>query len=207
MKHFPTSELEKMLQREGVKYIAGVDEAGRGPVAGPVTAAAVVFPVQQIENLSGEPIKNVRDSKQIPEAERESIAAAIKERALAFSVAHVPNEKIDSINILNATRLAVLRAIEALKIKPQVILIDGKFLNLNNFTCISIVKGDVNIFSIAAASILAKTSRDALMRGYAQEFPNYFFEKNKGYLTTEHLLAIRAHGFSPIHRKSFSITL
>lgn len=207
MKRFPTIDLEKMLRREGIKYVAGVDEAGRGPVAGPVTAAAVVFPVQQIEFLQGEAIKNVRDSKQIPETKRESIAAAIKERALDFSVSHVPNEKIDSINILNATRLAVAKTIETLKIKPQVILIDGKFLNLKNFTCISIVKGDVNIFSIAAASILAKTSRDALMRGYAQEFPNYSFEKNKGYLTTEHLQAIREHGFSPIHRKSFSIIL
>jgi ribonuclease HII len=88
-----------------------------------------------------------------------------------------------------------------------VVLIDGKFLNLKNFTCISIVKGDMNVFSIAAASILAKTSRDALMHGYAQEFPNYFFERNKGYLTPQHLEAIRSHGFSPLHRKSFSITL
>jgi len=207
MKQLPTSELEKMLRREGVKYIAGVDEAGRGPVAGPVSAAAVVFPVQQIELLSENVIKNVRDSKQIPETEREFIATAIKERALDFSVVQIPNETIDSINILNATRLAVSKAIEALKIKPEVILIDGKFLNLKNFTCISIVKGDVNVFSIAAASIIAKTSRDALMREYAQEFPDYFFEKNKGYLTTEHLQAIRDHGFSPIHRRSFSMTL
>ena len=207
MKQLPTIELEKMLHQRGVEYVVGVDEAGRGPVAGPVTVAAVVFPVQQIEYLAGEAIKNVRDSKQIPEAERDSLAAAVKESALAFSIAHVPNEKIDSINILNATRLAVSRAIDTLKIKPQVILIDGKFLNLKNFTCISIVKGDVNVFSIAAASILAKTSRDALMREYAREFPNYFFEKNKGYLTTDHLQAIREHGFSPIHRRSFSITL
>jgi ribonuclease HII len=207
MKQLPTNELEKMLLQEGVKYIAGVDEAGRGPVAGPVTVAAVVFPFQRIGYLAGEAIKNVRDSKQIPEAERESLAATVKESALAFSIAHVPNEKIDSINILNATRLAVSRAIDTLKIKPQVILIDGKFLNLKNFTCISIVKGDVNVFSIAAASILAKTSRDALMREYAREFPHYFFEKNKGYLTTDHLQAIRDHGFSPIHRRSFSITL
>lgn len=196
-----------MFRREGIRYIAGVDEAGRGPVAGPVTAAAVIFPIRQAKCLSGEPIESVRDSKQIPEGEREHIAAAIKERAIDFSVAHVPNETIDSINILNATRLAVSKAIESLKIKPQVVLIDGKFLNLKNFTCISIVKGDMNVFSIAAASILAKTSRDALMHGYAQEFPNYFFEKNKGYLTAQHLEAIRSYGFSPLHRKSFSIKL
>ncbi len=207
MRHLPTLELERMFRREGVRYIAGVDEAGRGPVAGPVTAAAVIFPIRQAKCLSGEPIENVRDSKQIPEREREYLAAAIKERAVDFAVAHVPNETIDSINILNATRLAVSRAIELLKIRPQVVLIDGKFLNLKNFTCISIVKGDMNVFSIAAASILAKTSRDALMHGYAQEYPNYFFERNKGYLTPQHLEAIRNYGFSPLHRKSFSITL
>ncbi|MCL4511337.1 MAG: ribonuclease HII [Bacteroidetes bacterium] len=200
MKCLPTFEFEEMLRRGGVEYIAGVDEAGRGPVAGPVTAAAVILPI-------GKFIENVRDSKQLTGNQRESVAAAIKENAIDFSVAHIPNETIDSINILNATRLAVLKAIESLKIKPQVILIDGKFLNLKNMTCISIVKGDSTIFSIAAASILAKTSRDALMLRYAEDFPLYSFEKNKGYLTMEHLQAIRAHGYSLIHRKSFSISL
>ncbi len=200
MKCLPTFEFEEMLRRGGVEYIAGVDEAGRGPVAGPVTAAAVILPI-------GKFIENVRDSKQLTGNQRESVAAAIKKNAIDFSVAHIPNETIDSVNILNATRLAVLKAIESLKIKPQVILIDGKFLNLKGKTCVSIVKGDCNIFSIAAASILAKTSRDALMLGFAEEFPNYSFEKNKGYLTADHLQAIRNHGFSPIHRKSFSITL
>ena len=207
MKLLPTLDLEKIFRREGVEYIAGVDEAGRGPVAGPVSAAAVIFPVNEAEHLLGSLIGRVRDSKQIREEERESIAAAIKEKALAFSVSHVPNETIDSINILNATRLAVRGAINSLKIKPQVVLIDGKFLNLRNFTCVSIVKGDANIFSIAAASIIAKTSRDALMHEYGREFPNYFFEKNKGYLTSEHLSAIRDYGFTRLHRKSFAISL
>jgi len=202
----PTSDFEKMLHRNGVKYIAGVDEAGRGPVAGPVTAAAVIFRFNPVEDLACEAIGNVRDSKQIPERERDTIASAIKEEALDFAVAHIPNETIDSINILNATRLAVSRAIESLKVKPQVVLIDGKFLNLKDFTCVSIVKGDLSVLTISAASILAKTSRDALMRGYAQEFPNYSFERNKGYLTMQHLRAIRDHGYSPIHRRSFSIT-
>ena len=205
--HLPTIELEEMFRQEGVKYVAGVDEAGRGPVAGPVTVAAVIFPIQKTGYSSGPLVENVRDSKLVPERQRDPIAAAIREKALDFSVVHIPNEMIDSINILNATRLAVSQAVESLRIKPQVVLIDGKFLNLKNFTCISIVKGDSNIFSIAAASILAKTSRDALMRDYAREFPNYFFEKNKGYLTAEHLQAIRDNGFSPLHRKSFSIVL
>lgn len=200
MRSSPTFEFEEMLRHGGVEYIAGVDEAGRGPVAGPVTAAAVILPI-------GKFIENVRDSKQLTGNQRESVAAAIKENAVDFSVAHIPNETIDSVNILNATRLAVMKVIESLKIQPQVILIDGKFLNLKDRTCISIVKGDSTIFSIAAASILAKTSRDALMLGFAEEFPNYSFEKNKGYLTADHLQAIRNHGFSPIHRKSFSITL
>ena len=196
----PTCEFEKMLNRAGIEYIAGVDEAGRGPVAGPVTAAAVIMPV-------GDLIQNVRDSKLLSERQRESVAEVVKERALDFQVAHVPNETIDSVNILNATRLAVRTAIEKLRIKPQVILIDGKFLNLKDRTCISIVKGDSTVYSIAAASILAKTARDALMHSYAEEFPHYFFEKNKGYLTAEHLEAIRKHGLTPIHRKSFSITI
>ena len=195
----PTSEFEKMLRDAGIEYIAGVDEAGRGPVAGPVTAAAVLMP-------AGDLIKNVRDSKLLSERQRESVVEFVKEKALDFSVAHVPNETIDSVNILNATRLAVRKAIESLRIKPQVILIDGKFLNLKDWTCISIVKGDSNVYSIAAASILAKTARDAIMHSYAEEFPSYSFEKNKGYLTSEHLQAIRKHGFTPIHRMSFSIT-
>ncbi len=196
----PTCEFEKMLRGAGIEYIAGVDEAGRGPVAGPVTAAAVVMPV-------GDLIRNVRDSKLLSERQRESVAEVVKEKALDFAVAHVPNETIDSVNILNATRLAVRTAIEHLRIKPQVILIDGKFLNLKDRTCVSIVKGDSAIYSIAAASILAKTARDALMHSYAEEFPHYSFEKNKGYLTAEHLQAIREHGFTPIHRMSFSITI
>lgn len=189
-----------MLSAEGIEYVAGVDEAGRGPVAGPVTAAAVILPVDVL-------IENVRDSKMLSERQRESVAEVIREKAIDFSVSHVANDTIDSVNILNATRLAVRMAIESLKTKPHVILIDGKFLNLKNRTCISIVKGDSTVFSIAAASILAKTARDALMHSYSREFPQYSFDKNKGYLTAEHLEAIRRHGFTPIHRKSFSVSL
>ncbi len=196
----PTSELERMLNSGGIKYVAGVDEAGRGPVAGPVTAAAVILPAAVI-------IEGVRDSKLLSERRRELVAEAVKAKALDFSVAHVANDTIDSVNILNATRLAVRMAVESLKIKPGAVLIDGKFLNLKDRTCISIVKGDLTVLSIAAASILAKTARDRLMYSYAEEFPQYSFGRNKGYLTAEHLTAIRNHGFSPIHRKSFSITL
>lgn len=200
MGQIPTSELEKMLATAGIEYVAGVDEAGRGPVAGPVTAAAVILPVAAV-------IEGVRDSKLLSERRRESVAEDIRAAAVDFSVAHVANDTIDSVNILNATRLAVRMAVESLKIKPGAVLIDGKFLNLKDRTCISIVKGDSTVFSIAAASILAKTARDRLMHSYAEEFPQYSFERNKGYLTAEHLRAIRRHGFSPIHRKSFSVTL
>jgi len=200
MKIFPTCELEDLLHHEGIQFIAGVDEAGRGPVAGPVTVSAVILSTQNL-------IKDVQDSKQLSEKQREPIASVIKENALDFSVVHIPHNTIDAVNILNATRLAVSKAIESLKIKPQMILIDGKFLNIKNRACISVVKGDSKIYSIAAASILAKTSRDSLMHQYAEKFPGYYFEKNKGYLTSDHLQAIREHGFSPIHRKSFSISL
>ncbi len=200
MTDFPTLEFEKMLNAAGIEHVAGVDEAGRGPVAGPVTAAAVILPVSVF-------IEGVRDSKLLSERRRESAATAIKNAALDFSIAHVESGTIDSVNILNATRLAVRNAVESLKIKPGAILIDGKFLNLKNRTSISIVKGDSMIFSVAAASILAKTARDHLMYSYAEEFPHYSFGKNKGYLTAEHLTAIRKYGFSPIHRKSFSISV
>lgn len=152
-------------------------------------------------------IEGVQDSKQLSENRRAPVASVIKAKALDFSIAHVSHETIDNVNILNATRLAVHRVIESLKIRPQVILIDGKFLNLKGRTCISVVKGDLKIYSIAAASILAKTSRDELMHSYAREFPKYSFERNKGYLTAEHLQAIREYGLSPIHRRSFSIAL
>lgn len=216
MRKSPTLELEIMLLREGIELIAGVDEAGRGPVAGPVTAAAVLLPIRSLivesisasrETLSVPSLPLVRDSKTLSENQRELAAEAVKKEALDFAVAHVPNETIDRINILNATRLAVMKAVESLKIKPSVVLIDGKFLNLKDRTCISIVKGDSTVFSIAAASILAKTSRDALMRQYATEFPPYAFQRNKGYLTEEHLEAVRNHGLSSIHRRSFTISI
>jgi len=225
MNNLPTLELEARLLREGIEYIAGVDEAGRGPVAGPVTAAAVVLPIAELvermrsicsafppPSRSGSTntdyaIHSVRDSKKLSASQRESIAAAIKEIALDFSTAHVPHDIIDSINILNATRLAVIQAIGKLKLQPKVILIDGKFLNIKERNCISIVKGDSLVYSIAAASIIAKTTRDAVMLDLAGEFPHYKFDRNKGYLTQEHLQAIREHGYSRVHRKSFSIIL
>ncbi len=207
MKPLPTAEMEGMFRLKGLEYVAGVDEAGRGPVAGPVTVAAVIFRFPVSGNIPETLLRGVRDSKQIAEKDRVPLAESIRQHAIDFSIVHVPNGTIDSLNILNATRLAVSKAVESLRIKPQVVLIDGKFLNLKNCTCISIVKGDEKIFSIAAASILAKVSRDSLMLCYAQEFPHYSFEKNKGYLTPQHLQAIRDHGYSPLHRRSFTITL
>jgi|YelNatPaOPRAMG01_1025707.scaffolds.fasta_scaffold01508_16 ribonuclease HII len=191
---------ERMIREEGINVIAGVDEAGRGPVAGPVTAAAVILPV---DNL----IIGVADSKKMSEKVREKLAFKIRDTALDYSIVHVDNETIDHINILNATRLAVRRAVERLKIKPEIILIDGKFLNVPGYNCVSVVKGDEYIYSISAASILAKTTRDDLMRKYSITYPKYRFDKNKGYLTAEHLSAISLYGLSPIHRRSFRYSI
>ncbi|MGC8594566.1 MAG: ribonuclease HII [Candidatus Kryptoniota bacterium] len=191
---------ERMIHEGGIKLIAAVDEAGRGPVAGPVTAAAVILPFDSF-------ISGVTDSKKISGKMREELVAKIYQVALDYSIAHVDNETIDRINILNATRLAVRRAVEALKIRPQIILIDGKFLNVQGYSCISVVKGDQHVYSISAASIIAKTARDNLMKEYSIDYPKYRFDKNKGYLTTEHLLAISLYGLSPIHRRSFRYSI
>lgn len=191
---------ERMIHEEGIELIAGVDEAGRGPVAGPVTAAAVVLPTDTF-------IRGVTDSKKIPQKVRQELAAKICSIAVDYSIAHVDNETIDRVNILNATRIAVRRAVEALKVRPQIIFIDGKFLNVPGYSCVSVVKGDELIFSISAASILAKTTRDKLMTEYSVDFPKYGFERNKGYLTAEHILAISQYGLSPIHRRSFRYSI
>lgn len=178
---------------------AGIDEAGRGCLAGPVVAAAVILPAD-----FRHPYLN--DSKKLTEHQREEAAVAIKAEALAWAVVEVDNHVIDKINILKATYLAMNGAVEKLKIQPTLLLIDGnRFIPGHNIPFLCIVKGDATYASIAAASILAKTHRDALMKEYAVSYPRYGWEKNKGYPTTEHRQAIISFGASPLHRMSFTL--
>ncbi|HLV37993.1 ribonuclease HII [Xanthomarina sp.] len=177
----------------------GTDEAGRGCLSGPVTAAAVILP----EGFESEILN---DSKQLSEKKRDFLRPYIEEHALAFSVAHVFPEKIDRINILNASILAMHEAIENLNITPEFIIVDGnKFHPFKNTPSKTIVKGDSKYLSIAAASILAKTYRDEYMKNIDREFPMYNWKQNKGYPTKEHRLAISKHGITDYHRKSFRL--
>ena len=174
---------------------AGCDEAGRGPLAGPVTAAAVILP-PDFDN----------DSKQLTERRRETLRTVIEHQALAWAVAMVWPEEIDRINILNASILAMHRALDALEVKPEHILVDGnRFKPWHDVPYTTIVKGDATMMSIAAASILAKTHRDEYMLRIAQDFPQYGWDRNKGYPTKDHYAAIEQYGITPYHRKSFTL--
>lgn len=178
--------------------IAGVDEAGRGPWAGPVTAGAVILDPAQ-------PIQGLTDSKKLTEARRDALATIIRERAAAWSVAHATPEEIDRLNIRQATFLAMERAVAGLGLVPGHILVDGNALPAN-FPCSAeaIVKGDLTEPAISAASILAKTVRDALMKELDAAFPAYGFARHKGYGTAAHAAALGAHGPCPHHRQSFA---
>lgn len=179
--------------------VAGTDEAGRGCLAGPVTAAAVILP-KKFKN------KLLNDSKQIKEVDRNSLKEIIINEALSYGIAHVYMEEIDKINILNASILAMHRAIEQLNCEPEHIIVDGnKFKPFRNISHDCIIKGDGKFLSIAAASILAKTARDEFMKKIHQEFPMYNWQKNKGYPTREHRQAIMEFGSTPYHRKSFKL--
>lgn len=173
----------------------GVDEAGRGPLAGPVYAAAVIL-------NPGKPIKGLADSKKLSERKREAAADAIKCNALSWSIASASVEEIDSINILKASLLAMERAVAALSIAPGEILVDG--MHCLSMPSTAIIDGDNLIPEISAASILAKTARDAFMLELHRDFPEFGFDRHKGYPTSSHLEALKIHGPSPFHRKSFS---
>ncbi len=193
----PDFEIEKEAIKNGFKLVCGVDEAGRGPLAGPVCAAAVILPLDaEIEGLN--------DSKKLSEKKREALFDIIKEKAISYSVAFASVEEIEEFNILEATYLAMNRAIDGLEIKPDFALIDGnrmpKGISVPAFT---VIKGDALSCSIAAASILAKVTRDRLLLEYDKEYPEYNFKKHKGYGTKEHTEAILKYGPSPIHRLSF----
>lgn len=184
--------------------VCGIDEAGRGPLAGPVVAAAVIFP--RWFRPVGTILERVNDSKKLSAAERELLSPAIRDAAAFWAVAEVDPETIDQINILQATMLAMNQAVAALPIQPELLLVDGnRFRTELPIPYETVVKGDSKVFSIAAASVLAKTHRDELMVAYAGEYPQYGFERHVGYPTRAHVEAIRQHGRCPIHRQSFRL--
>ena len=179
------------------EVMCGVDEAGRGPLAGPVFAAAVILdPVNPVEGL--------RDSKKLTEARRELLAGQIKTCALAWSIAYCTEAEIDELNILQATMLAMRRAVEGLRIVPTLALIDGNRCPQMPIRAEAIVKGDAKVPAISAASILAKTARDAVCAQMHQQYPQYAFDQHKGYPTALHLARLRLHGVSPLHRKTYA---
>lgn len=189
-------EFEKEALAKGYKSVCGVDEAGRGPLAGPVCAAAVILP-------EGVIIDGVNDSKKLSEKKRESLFDVIREQARSYSIAYATVDEIEEINILNATMLAMRRAIDGLDIKADYAMIDGNKIPPLDIDAECIVKGDAKSMSIACASILAKVSRDRLLYKYAEEYPMYGFDKHKGYGTKVHREAILKYGPCPYHRKSF----
>ena len=189
-------KFDKSLLNSKIHFIAGVDEAGRGPLAGPVVAAAVIFDSKTF-------IEEVNDSKKVSENKRELLYDLIIEKAIAYGVWVVDEKTIDEINILQATMRAMKEAVSNLKITPDIVIIDGNKTFKTKLETKSIVKGDSLSFSIAAASIIAKVTRDRIMRKASVDFPEYLWSKNKGYGTREHIRAIKKHGPSPLHRTSF----
>ncbi len=187
---------EQVRTQNGVHLLCGVDEAGRGPLAGPVCAAAVIF-------ASGTSIPGVNDSKKISEKKREELFEEITQKALSYAVAFSDEKEIDEINILNATMLAMKRAVEGLTEKPELVLCDGNKAPALDMPTQFVIKGDATSASIAAASILAKVSRDRLMYEYDERYPEYGFAKHKGYGTKQHYEAIDGCGVLDIHRKTF----
>ena len=186
---------EKELYAQGIQLIAGVDEVGRGPLAGPVVAAAVILP----ENCK---IPGLNDSKKIPKSKHQAIYQAVLDQALSIGIGVKDNRIIDQVNIYEATKLAMLEAIQELEPQPQHLLIDAMKLDLP-ISQTSIIKGDANSLSIAAASIVAKVTRDQMMTEYDQEYPGYDFAQNAGYGTSKHLEGLEKQGVTPIHRRSF----
>lgn len=192
----PSFDIEKQMMSQGYSVVCGCDEAGRGPLCGPVVAAAVILPTD-IE------IPGLDDSKKLTEKKREALFEIIKEKAIAYGIAEASPAEIDEINILNASMLAMRRAIEMLSVKPDCALIDGNCNRGFTLPAFPIVKGDSKSMSIAAASILAKVTRDRGCELLDKQYPQYGIAKHKGYPTKDHMDLVRAYGPSPIHRRSF----
>ena len=191
----PAEQLALVFDRPGL--IAGVDEAGRGPLAGPVVAAAVILDTRKR-------IRGLNDSKQLTALQRERLYAEIHDKALCFCIAQATVEEIDSLNILRATMLAMRRAVEGLRLLPAKVLVDGNCLPTLRILAEAVIGGDAKVKSISAASILAKVHRDRLCQELHREHPQYGFAGHKGYSTPEHLAALKLHGVCPHHRRSFA---
>ncbi len=186
---------DKNLQESGYRYICGIDEAGRGPLAGPVSVCAIVMPLDEM-------IEGINDSKKVSPKKRDLLFEEIQKKAICYSCVMLDNTVIDEINILEATKKAMKEAVAGLSVKPDLILVDAVKIDFGCETR-SIIKGDATSYSIAAASIIAKVSRDRLMDEYDREYQEYGFSKHKGYGTKAHIEAIKEHGPCPVHRKTF----
>jgi ribonuclease HII len=194
----PTLAFEEACWEKGLEHIAGVDEAGRGPLAGPVVAAAVILPKGLI-------LPGVNDSKKLTAHRRETLFHEIYDRALAVGVGIVNHEVIDRINIYQASILAMRKAVEKLAVTPSIVLADGNSFKHESWRYQNIVDGDAKSVTIAAASIIAKVTRDGLMCEFHEQFPVYGFDRHKGYGTKAHVQALQQHGMCPIHRRSFHV--
>ena len=191
-------QIDKEFFDMGMNYICGIDEAGRGPLAGPVVVASVVMPKDSM-------LEWVNDSKKVTEKRREILYDKIIEEAISYGIAIIDQEEIDDINILQATKKGLTEAVTSMELKPDVILVDALTgIDTLGIPYKSIIKGDANSYSIAAASILAKVTRDRIMREWDKVYPEYGFAGHKGYGTAKHIQAIREHGLCPIHRKTFT---
>ena len=190
-------KIEEDIYSQGNKYICGIDEAGRGPLAGPVVVASVIMPMDSM-------IEGINDSKKVSEKKREKLYDEIVENAISYSVGIVDQKEIDRVNILNATKAGLTESIRGLKVKPDIILVDALTgIDTCGIPYQSIVKGDAKCYSIAAASIIAKVTRDRIMRQWHEVYPEYNFIQHKGYGTAAHIAAIKEYGLCPLHRLSF----
>ena len=191
-------EIEKDLYSKGFKNICGIDEAGRGPLAGPVVVAGVIMPQDSM-------IEGINDSKKVTEKRREKLYDVIREEAISYSIAVIDHHVIDDINILNATKQGVTEVVDGLDVKPDLIIVDAlTHINTRGIPYEPIIKGDAKCYNIAAASILAKVTRDRIMRQWDEVYPQYGFISHKGYGTAKHIAAIKEYGLCPIHRRSFT---